>query len=83
MFSSFISQDYLKGFYNPELFIDAFQETKRNLTNKIIVDPILNKAANNYINSQTQFAKMLIDNGVNISKHSINSIVNYWIPSKS
>lgn len=83
MFSSFMPQDYMKGFYTPELFVDAFQETKRYLTNKIIIDPVLNRAANNYINSQTQFAKMLIENGINISKHSTNSIVNYWISSKS
>ena len=56
-----------------ELQIDAFQQIKKNLTDRIIKDPILNKSAHNFINSQTQFAKMLINNSTEISKYYVDS----------
>ena len=43
--------------FTPEFYIDSFQSTKRLLTNKVITDPTLNKAAHNYIDAQTTFAK--------------------------
>jgi hypothetical protein len=62
--------------------IDAFQETKRGLTDKIITDPTLNKAAHEYIDAQTQFAKMLAHNFTDIAKYSMDSIANKWFPQK-
>jgi hypothetical protein len=56
--------------------IEAFQETKRGLTDKIITDPTLNKAA------QTQFAMMLSHNFTDIAKYSMDSIANKWFPQK-
>ena len=56
-----------------ELQIDMLQQLKKNLTDKIIKDPILNKSAHNFINSQTQFAKMLINNFTDISKYYVDS----------
>ena len=62
--------------------IEAFQETKRGLTDKIITDPTLNKAAHEYIDSQTQFAKMLAHNFTDIAKYSMDSISNKWFPKE-
>ena len=62
--------------------IEAFQETKRGLTDKIITDPTLNKAAHDYINAQTEFAKMLAHNFTDITKYSMDSISNKWFPKE-
>jgi len=56
-----------------ELQIDMLQQLKKNLTDKIIKDSILNKSAHNFINSQTQFAKMLVNNFTDISKYYVDT----------
>jgi len=63
-----------------ELQIDMLQQLKKNLTDKIIKDPILNKTAHNFINSQTQFAKMLINNFTDISKYYVDSQTKVLFP---
>jgi capsule polysaccharide modification protein KpsS len=55
-----------------EMVIDTFQSYKRTLTNVVIKDHVLNRAANDFITSQTQFAKMLVNNTVVIAQHSVN-----------
>jgi hypothetical protein len=67
---------------NPEFFIDAMQGVKRDLANRIITDPKLNQAAHNYINSQTDFAKMLVSNAVNLGKYSMDCITERYFPKK-
>ena len=63
-----------------ELQIDMFQQLKKNLTDRIIQDPILNKTAHNFINSQTQFAKMLVNNFTDISKYYVDSQTKVLFP---
>ena len=63
-----------------EAHIEALQETTRGLTDKIITDPTLNKAAHDYIDAQTEFAKMLAHNFTDIAKYSMDSISNKWFP---
>jgi hypothetical protein len=65
-----------------EAHIEAFQETKRGLTDKIITDPTLNKAAHDYIDAQTEFAKMLAHNFTDIAKYSMDAISDKWFPQK-
>ena len=67
--------------FTPEFFIDTFQETKRVVTNQIIKDPTLNKAAQDYINAQTAFAKMLSRNAIDITKYSVESISKVLFPN--
>ena len=67
-------------FFTPSFFIDTFQDTKRIVTNQIIKDPTLNKAANNYIDAQTAFAKMLVNNAIDVSKYSVESISKVLFP---
>jgi hypothetical protein len=59
---------YLANFYSPEFYIDSFQNTKKLVTDKVITDKTLNKAAHAYIDAQTAFAKVLMNNTIDISK---------------
>lgn len=68
--------------FTPEFYIDSFQSTKRMLTNKVITDPTLNKAAHNYIDAQTAFAKMLTANAVDMVKYSVESVSKVLFPKK-
>jgi hypothetical protein len=48
----------------------------------MITDPKMNKAAHNYINSQTEFAKMLVSNTVELGKYSMDCITERYFPKK-
>jgi hypothetical protein len=54
---------------NPSYYIDSFQSLKRSLTNKVITDETLNKAANSFIDAQSTWAKMVAENSINLTKH--------------
>lgn len=60
--------------------IEAFQTTKRGLTDKVITDPTLNKAAHQYIDAQTAFAKMLAKNFTDLAKYSMDSYASKVFP---
>lgn len=66
--------------FTPVFFIDTIQDTKRIVTNKVFTDPTLNKAANDYITAQTAFAKMLVNNAIDISKYSVESVSKVLFP---
>ena len=68
--------------FTPDFYIDSFQSTKRLLTNKVITDPTLNKAAHNYIDAQTTFAKMLTTNALDLAKYSVESVSKVLFPKK-
>ncbi len=78
---------WMQYFTQPEITadyaIDTFQGVKKGFTDKVITDKTLNKAAHDYINAQTAFAKMLAHNAVDISKYSADSITNVWLPTKA
>lgn len=60
--------------FTPVFFIEMFQGAKRSLTNKIITDEVLNRAANDFITAQTEFAKMLANNAITLAKYSVDKI---------
>ena len=62
---------YLTSLVTVESMIDAFQSAKRTATNYVITDPILNKAANRYIDEQSAFAKMLWQNTMDVLKYHL------------
>lgn len=66
--------------FTPSFFIDSIQDTKRIVTNQVFKDPTLNKAANDYITAQTAFAKMLVNNAIDLSKYSVDSISRVLFP---
>lgn len=70
-----------KSFYTPEFYIDTLQKTKSVLTDKVITDPVLNKAAHQFLDAQTTFAKMVANNTTTIAKHSIDSISKTYFPT--
>ena len=65
-----------------ENYVEAFQQTKKSITNKVIADPALNKAAHSYIDAQTIFAKMLISNTQEMAKYAADKQTSFWFPSK-
>ena len=67
-------------YFTLEAHIDAFQTTQRGLTDKIITDPTLNKAAHEYIDAQTTFAKMLSKNFADLAKYSVDSFASKAFP---
>ena len=66
--------------FTVDFFIDTFQNVKRDLTNQCITDKTLNKAAHDFINAQTTFAKMLAHNSIDIAKYSIDSTCKWAFP---
>lgn len=66
--------------FSLDFYIDSFQSTKRVITNQVFTDPKLNKAANKFIDAQTQFAKMLAQNTVDMLKYSADAITNKAFP---
>lgn len=69
-------------FYSPDFFIDTVQTMKRVMTDQVYKDKTLNKAANDYITAQTQFAKMLIHNTIDITTYSVESLSKYFFPKQ-
>jgi hypothetical protein len=67
---------------SPHFIIDTFQSTKKVITNQIFTDKTLNKAANDYIDAQTAFAKMLVNNTIDMTKYSVDTVSSYWFPKK-
>jgi hypothetical protein len=66
--------------FTPHFFIDTFQSTKKVVANQIFKDSRLNKAATDYIDAQTAFAKMMVNNTVDMAKYSVESISKVWFP---
>jgi hypothetical protein len=68
--------------FSLENYVDTFQQTKKILTDKVITDAVLNKAAHSFINAQTIFAKMLVSNMQEVTKYSVDSQASFWFPGK-
>lgn len=62
--------------------IDTIQETKSYYTDEFIKDKVLNKACHDFIKSQTEFAYMLKNNFINISKYFVETQTNKLFPKK-
>ncbi len=68
--------------FTPHFFIDSFQSTKKIVADQIFKDPALNKAAHAYIDAQTQFAKMAVNNTIDMTKYSVESVSKVLFPKK-
>jgi len=60
----------------------SFQSTKKLVTDQVFKDPALNKAAHAYIDAQTQFAKMAVNNTIDMAKYSVESVSKVLFPKK-
>jgi hypothetical protein len=69
--------------FTPDFYIDSFQATKKAITNQVFTDPKLNKAALKFIDAQTQFAKMLVQNTIDMSKYSVDGFSDFLYPTKA
>ena len=55
--------------FTPNFYIDQFQATKKIVADQIFKDqPELQQVAVNFIDTQTLFAKMLVDNSITVNK---------------
>ena len=68
--------------FGPDFYIDTFQTTKKVLTDAVFKDATLNKAAHNYIDAQTAFAKMMARNTIDLAKYSVDSVSKVLFPQK-
>ena len=57
-----------------KMAMNYFQSAKKSMTDKIIKDPELNEMAHKYIDAQTQFANMLLDNTECMMKYSFDKM---------
>jgi len=60
--------------FTPDFYIDLFQSSKRMVTNQIFKDERMNKVANNFIDAQTVFAKMLAKNTIEMLSYAADSM---------
>jgi len=58
--------------FSPEFFIDSIQAAKRSVFNRIIQDKDLQQVANRYLDAQTDFAKMMVRNAIDLAKYSVD-----------
>jgi len=55
--------------FSPKFFIEQFQASKRTVSDQIFKDqPELKQMADNYVEAQTQFANMLLENSIAANK---------------
>jgi hypothetical protein len=66
--------------FTPIFYIESFQNTKKIVADQIFKDPALNKAAHAYIDAQTQFARMAVNNTIDMAKYSIESVSKVLFP---
>jgi len=55
--------------FTPQFYINSFQSLKHDFTNKVITDPTLNKVANDFIDAQSAWAKMVVNNSTTVTKY--------------
>jgi hypothetical protein len=60
--------------FTPQFFIDTFQSTKKGIFKQIVQDQELQRVADRYIDAQTDFAKMLVTNTIDIAKFSFDKV---------
>ncbi len=71
------------NWFSPESYIDAFQKTKQDVFERIVLDPVLRQAGQQFLDKQSEFAKMLVRNTIMVSKHSHECITKVWFPEMS
>ncbi len=70
-------------FCTPYSLISTVQDAKRSFVNQFVTDPTVKTLANNYINSQQEFANMLVDNALEIVKYCADGAGSRWFPRTS
>ena len=60
--------------FTPDFYIEMFQSSKRTATNQVFKDERLNKVANDFIDAQTVFAKMMAKNTIEMLSYTADSM---------
>lgn len=60
--------------FTPDFYIEMFQSSKRTATNQVFKDERLNKVANDFIDAQTVFAKMMAKNTIEMLSYAVDSM---------
>ena len=60
--------------FTPDFYIELLQSSKTMATNQIFKDERMNKVANNFIDAQTVFAKMLAKNTIEMLSYAADSM---------
>jgi len=68
--------------FTPSFYIDSFQSLKHDFTNKVITDPTLNKVANDFIDAQSAWAKMVVNNSTTVAKYLFDKQTEVMYPKK-
>ena len=59
--------------FSPKFYIEQFQHTKKLVGDQMFKDqPELKQVAEKYLDAQTQFAEMLIDNSITMMKYAVD-----------
>jgi hypothetical protein len=69
--------------FTPQFYINSFQSLKHDFTNKVITDTTLNKVANDFIDAQTAWANMVVNNTTTITKYCFDKQSDILYPLKS
>jgi hypothetical protein len=60
--------------FTPDFYIEMVQTSKRMATNQVFKDERLNKVANDFIDAQTVFAKMMAKNTIEMLSYTVDSM---------
>jgi hypothetical protein len=69
--------------FTPQFYINSFQSLKHDFTNKVITDTTLNKVANDFIDAQTAWANMVVNNTTTITKYCFDKQSDILYPPKN
>ena len=58
--------------FSPEFFIDTIQSAKRSVFHRVIQNQDLQRVADRYLDAQTDFAKMIVLNAIDLAKYSLD-----------
>lgn len=85
MFNTFdmFDQKSYENLLKPDFYIDSLQKTKSIVTDKVITDPVLNKVAHDFMDAQTEFARMMTANTTEMLKYSMANVTKAWAQQTS
>ena len=69
--------------FTPIIFVETLQNAKKAATNALIKDQTFNKAAHDFIDAQTEFAKSVFSIATAISNELVGKQASFFYPKKS
>lgn len=69
--------------FTPQFFIAAIQGLKKNIITQVVQDKKLAEVANRYVDTQTEFANMLVQNTIDVARYSYDKLSDCWVVPKN